>query len=367
MTQQDALYRAVCEHPDEDTPRLVFADHLEDGGDSRRAAFIRTQVQLARVPVYDPLWRDCRRQNPDAIRGWMMAHTLPRLPEGVAWRRFRFQRGFPWLASVVDASTLLNHGERLFSAAPIQALELDHDCGIVSNWDAFVEWPWLAKLRRLEFTRTRLDAAHIRKLAKSPFAIHLRELCFEADAITADGLQALAESRLFPQLRRLELRQAALPPALAMDALAAAPPGLAELTLAECKFPGADVAWFLNQPAAKAITSLDLGFNPLRGEGVEAAAAAGREVLRLNRTAPGMGGLRALARSGSRLRWLDLSGNRLGPAGVRLLAEAAFEQLVELDVRECGLDDASIRILERRFGPVLLHDAVPRAIHKTIA
>ncbi|MFO0804915.1 MAG: TIGR02996 domain-containing protein [Gemmataceae bacterium] len=363
MTQQDALYRAVCEHPDEDTPRLVFADHLEDTGDARRAGFIRTQIQLARLPESDPAWRDCRRHNPDAIRGWMMAHTLPRLPEGLSWRRFRFKRGFPWLASVTEASRVMTNGERLFAAAPIQALELDHDCGIVSGWDAFVEWPRLAKLTRLEFTRTRLDAAHIRKLAKSPFTVHLRELCFEADAITADGLQALAESPLFPRLRRLELRNAALPPALAMGALAVAPPGLAELTLAECKFPGADVAWFLNQPAAKAITSLDLGLNPLRGEGVEAAAAAGCLVLLLNRTAPGLDGIRALARSGGRLRWLDLSGNRLGPAAVRLLAEAPFEQLVELDVLECGLDDESIRILQRRFGTILRTDS----IHKTIA
>lgn len=50
MTQQDALYRAVCEHPDEDTPRLVFADWLEESGDPRRADFIRTQVKLTRVP-----------------------------------------------------------------------------------------------------------------------------------------------------------------------------------------------------------------------------------------------------------------------------------------------------------------------------
>ena len=49
---------AICAHPDEDTPRLAFADLLEEDGDSSRAAFIRTQVALARVPlVYEALQR----------------------------------------------------------------------------------------------------------------------------------------------------------------------------------------------------------------------------------------------------------------------------------------------------------------------
>ena len=40
-SSHDALYAAICAHPDEDTPRLAFADLLEEDGDSSRAAFIR--------------------------------------------------------------------------------------------------------------------------------------------------------------------------------------------------------------------------------------------------------------------------------------------------------------------------------------
>jgi uncharacterized protein (TIGR02996 family) len=362
MNQQDALYRAVCQHPDEDTPRLIFADHLEDAGDARRAAFIRTQVHLARVPEHDPLWVECRRRDPDAIRGWTMAHTLPRLPEGISWRRFRFHRGFPWLASVTDITRLLKDTGRLFTSAPIQALELDHDCGVVANWEAFTDWPGLANLTRLEFTHTRLDAKVIRKLAKSPFVSRIRELSFEADAITAEGLHTLAESPLFPRLRRLDLRHAALPPALAMDALAAAPPGLRELTLAECKFPGMDVAWLLSQSVMNELESLDLGGNPLSGEGVSAAAHSRCTILHLSRTAPGLHGIHSLCRRDRGLKLLDLSHNRLGPVAARLLAESNLN-LTELDVRGCGFDADAIHLLERRFGPVLRTDA----IHKTTA
>ncbi len=40
----------ICEHPDDDTPRLIFADWLDDHDDSDRAEFIRVQCELARWP-----------------------------------------------------------------------------------------------------------------------------------------------------------------------------------------------------------------------------------------------------------------------------------------------------------------------------
>lgn len=49
MTERDALYRAILQHPDDDTPRLVFADYLDENGEADRASFIRTQVELARI------------------------------------------------------------------------------------------------------------------------------------------------------------------------------------------------------------------------------------------------------------------------------------------------------------------------------
>ena len=96
-SSHDALYRAICAHPDEDTPRLAFADLVEEAGDELRARFIRTQVTLARAPQYDPAWVNARLSEPDAAAGgWGMAHTLPKLPGGFSWQRFEFRRGFPW-------------------------------------------------------------------------------------------------------------------------------------------------------------------------------------------------------------------------------------------------------------------------------
>lgn len=44
-----ALLAAICEHPDDDTPRLVFADYLEEIGEDARGEFIRLQVGLGRL------------------------------------------------------------------------------------------------------------------------------------------------------------------------------------------------------------------------------------------------------------------------------------------------------------------------------
>ena len=48
MTEREALLKAVCENPDDDTPRLVFADWLQEHGEEERAEFIRLQIALAR-------------------------------------------------------------------------------------------------------------------------------------------------------------------------------------------------------------------------------------------------------------------------------------------------------------------------------
>jgi uncharacterized protein (TIGR02996 family) len=56
MTDRDALLSAIREHPDEDTPRLMYADFLDEvGGDANaaRAEFIRIQCELALLSLND--------------------------------------------------------------------------------------------------------------------------------------------------------------------------------------------------------------------------------------------------------------------------------------------------------------------------
>lgn len=52
MTPAEAFLADIIEHPDDDAPRLIYADWLEDHGDASRAEFIRVQCELARLPPH---------------------------------------------------------------------------------------------------------------------------------------------------------------------------------------------------------------------------------------------------------------------------------------------------------------------------
>ena len=96
MTEQDALLQAVCDAPEEDAPRLVYADWLEEHGDPDYAAFIRLQIQIARIPAEprkrDPA-RDELRDRENAIWRRLKKRWRPLL-EPIRASKRDFARGF---------------------------------------------------------------------------------------------------------------------------------------------------------------------------------------------------------------------------------------------------------------------------------
>src|SRR4051794_3132813 len=48
MSLEKALLADICARPEDDAPRLVYADWLEENGNPERAEFIRGQCELAR-------------------------------------------------------------------------------------------------------------------------------------------------------------------------------------------------------------------------------------------------------------------------------------------------------------------------------
>jgi uncharacterized protein (TIGR02996 family) len=348
----DALYRAICAQPDEDTPRLMFADLVDERGDHLRARFIRTQVALAAVPPYEPAWVAARQFEPDAATGWGMAHTLPKVPGGYSWHRFEFRRGFPWKIGVLSLGAFVKGGDAIFDAAPIQALDIDArdrpDLRLLANW------PYLERLHKLELSVGWFGADDIAHLAESPRAAGLTELGFEFDGIAPDGLTALAASSLFNRLKGLELRQISFPPALLIDSLAAAtePGVLARLSLPYNRIGRDDAEALFRLPAAADLRHLDVSDNPLGTDGIvtlaDSGVIRGLRVLNLNKTLPGVSGVKALAEAGglAGLRMLDLSDNRLGPVAIKLLAGCGgFRGLRSLNLTSNPVGDAGAAAL----------------------
>src|SRR5262245_7236808 len=54
VTAEQGFLESITTNPEDDTPRLVYADWLDDQGQSERAEFIRLQIQLARMSEDDP-------------------------------------------------------------------------------------------------------------------------------------------------------------------------------------------------------------------------------------------------------------------------------------------------------------------------
>ena len=49
MTEREAFIRAIIAEPDDDTPRLIYADYLDDHGEAAHAEYIRVSCELARI------------------------------------------------------------------------------------------------------------------------------------------------------------------------------------------------------------------------------------------------------------------------------------------------------------------------------
>lgn len=145
MTEQDAFLRSICEHPDDDAPRLIFADWLEERGQRDRAEFIRIQCELAKMKCdrkghHYP----CRSRGPGGASGpFHTCHTLqkrerkllmaywakwyPPIRVGVACRNLNrcrlpgftieFRRGF--IESITcPCQQWLDHGPAILAACP---------------------------------------------------------------------------------------------------------------------------------------------------------------------------------------------------------------------------------------------------------
>jgi uncharacterized protein (TIGR02996 family) len=191
MNEREALLRAVCENPDDDTPRLVFADWLQEHGDEARAEFIRVQVGADRNTLrgrhrgpYDSRSVQLLAEHE---RRWRTELTEDR---GLYWGTFN--RGF------VDK--LYIHRDRCRLPFEYFPLVLDttpvQDFGLtgVINCREFLTWPSLARLTMLEFYAIGWPDDDWRRLADCPALRDGLGLLISVD-YPSDATRARLESR----------------------------------------------------------------------------------------------------------------------------------------------------------------------------
>ena len=126
MSDEDALLAAIAAHPDEDTPRLAYADWLDEYDRHVRAEFIRVQIERANIPEDTTSPADHARHG--VLLGREVAlhkehhlellGTLAALPKDALTK---FHRGF---VSNVDVSVhdFLAHAELIAPTRPLPAV-----------------------------------------------------------------------------------------------------------------------------------------------------------------------------------------------------------------------------------------------------
>ena len=347
MTDREALHRAVLADPDDDTLRLVYADALEEEGDARRAAFIRSQIELARLPEYDPACVCARcygRAYPAA--DWVL--DLPELPEGLGWSREPFRRGFPAAIDARDAAAFVTHADDLFAQFPIESLELT--VAQVAHVRAFARCEWLSRLVRLSISEGLSGQAATRLLGSEHYH-RLRELHIARADHRGDGARGVAESRV-QATDGAELPRR--PPGRANAggwAHATHGPAAAEVARPlRIRLGGEQLRALLAASTLAAVEELNLSDNNLRSAAWRhrGRGPAATPQLHLLRTQPEEAGVPRAARSElfAGLRSLSLGGNNLPPTvAVSLAAGPGAANLRVLDLRENRLGDAGATTL----------------------
>ena len=123
LTDGQTLLKAICADPENDLPRLVYADFLEENGDPDRAAFIRLQVEFTRTAragrgLDDAIRTELAELWADHEKEWRA--ELPRVA-GVEWDVV-FHRGFIERAIVDTDATLRDHADAVLGFTPVHHL-----------------------------------------------------------------------------------------------------------------------------------------------------------------------------------------------------------------------------------------------------
>jgi uncharacterized protein (TIGR02996 family) len=365
LSDGDALRRAILAQPDDDIARLVYADWLDENGQSSRAAFVRAQVQSAQAEPYSPdarRWAAAAKRLLDANKGdWTK-------PLGQRVLRWEFRRGFVEHAEV-NVATFPRDAAELFAAEPIRSLQMTRfasPSGTVSLLP-FFDTPQLDRVCRLDLTGLHLSPVELEPLAECPRLVTLTDLCLSGLYVPPDWFGAALTGAALPALTGLSLYDLShLGPCLAdalprcthrrflrldLSHIAFASDGLQKVLDSRClrEVEELRLCWMTGSGRPGPLSHLDLSWGVIPWNRLRLLDLSGQ----------GLGDdgvaqiMQALGRWKDRvpLRWLGLAKNQIGPAAVRALVGSDPEKvhLYHLDVRGNFLALSQLDALHSRF------------------
>jgi uncharacterized protein (TIGR02996 family) len=210
MTTDDGIFQAILDNPDDDHLRLVYADWLDDHGDSARAEFIRVQIALADA-------QGATRADLHAREQWLRSAfenewTAP-LHRLVS--RWDFRRGFVDEVRV-EARAFADRADELFRLAPLQRVALYWRADPPHERARFVSvltaCPHLRRLHTLDLSDGYLGSVGVQALAVCEHFTRLTNLNLSGNRIGPSGARALTDAPFLDQLTDLDLSRNDLGP-----------------------------------------------------------------------------------------------------------------------------------------------------------
>jgi uncharacterized protein (TIGR02996 family) len=204
MPDADAFLRAIIDNPDDDTPRLVYADWLDENGDPERAEFIRVQIALAREPHGHQARQALIARNESLLRH----HRVEWTPRPASGMDVAFHRGFVEEVGA-EARAFVAEADELFRLAPVRHVQLRWTSELpyerAQLMQAVAGIPHLARLRTLGLRGGYIGSDGVRALAVEHLGC-LDSLDLYDCRVGMRGVRALVEAPWFAGLASLDLR-----------------------------------------------------------------------------------------------------------------------------------------------------------------
>jgi uncharacterized protein (TIGR02996 family) len=195
MTDEATRLKPVLDAPNDDAPRLAYAQWIESQGDA---------ISLARGELIRAI--ELLHMDPAVVAGGLAFGTQQRIQDlidrhGSAWGQalaglvdaFQFERGFiGWIK--LSARSFLDHGGRILADLT----------GVRDVDEALADSPLLAGIRSLSMDGCGLHDLHVQLLAASPHVTNLRWLSVADNNLTLAAAEALAASPHLGKLRFAE-------------------------------------------------------------------------------------------------------------------------------------------------------------------
>ncbi len=349
MTEDESFLAEIIAAPDDDGPRLVYADWLEERGDPR-AEFIRMQCEEARLGECKRR-TDLRRRAKLFLQRYGRDWTAELGATGPEFRDPEYHRGFVESATI-SIRYFLKSVAGVMSRTPLRRVVLTSGDKLLPK---LTQAKHLQQIEELHFADSGFPEQDLADFFQSPYLANLRGFrlygTYSIGSVLASGLASAS----LPKLASLDLGPIQTVDSSWVTTLLTAQWLSSVEVLCLRNLSDAAVRAIAASPRLGKLKDWDLA-----GSGQPLSAETGRtlaaspltqrlEHLKMEFCGMEVGGLQAMAAAHwPRLQTLNFNFAELGPAGVEALAAGNWPALKVLNLASSAMESRGLNALLRR-------------------